>query len=89
MTAALIMAQAQMICESGEKPVLMLDDLSSELDEEHHVRVLRAGLELGVQIWLTGTKLTTSLKTISNDCAMFHVKQGVVTQVKSSQLQTA
>jgi len=85
MTAALIMAQAQMICESGDKPVLMLDDLSSELDEEHHARVLRAGLELGVQIWLTGTKLTTSPKTISNDCAMFHVKHGVVTQVKTSQ----
>ena len=35
-----------MICESGEKPVLMLDDLSSELDETHLAKVLKAGIDL-------------------------------------------
>lgn len=78
MTAALIMAQAQMICQSGEKPVLMLDDLASELDETHLAKVLLAGLELGVQILLTGTVLAPAVKACKSPYTVFHVKQGNV-----------
>ena len=78
MTAALIMAQAQMICESGEKPVLMLDDPSSELDETHLGKVLKAGMELGVQMLLTGTVLSPVIKTCESQYKVFHVKQGSV-----------
>ena len=78
MTAALIMAQAQMICESGEKPILMLDDLSSELDEIHLGKVLGAGLELGVQILLTGTILAPGIKSCESQYKVFHVKHGNV-----------
>ena len=41
MTAAMIMAQAQLICDSGERPILLLDDLSSELDGDHLTKVLQ------------------------------------------------
>jgi len=78
MTAAMIMAQAQLISESGEKPILMLDDLSSELDAEHLERVLAAGLELGVQIWLTGTVLAPAVKACEAACTVFHVEHGKV-----------
>jgi DNA replication and repair protein RecF len=78
MTAAMIMAQAQLICESGEKPILMLDDLSSEFDEDHLVKVLHAGLELGVQIWLTGTELVPAIKSCGGSHKVFHVEQGSV-----------
>jgi DNA replication and repair protein RecF len=78
MTAAMIMAQAQLICESGEKPVLMLDDLSSEFDEEHLGRVLRAGLELGTQIWVTGTQLAPAIKACDSSYTLFHVEHGSV-----------
>jgi DNA replication and repair protein RecF len=78
MTAAMIMAQAQLICESGEKPILMLDDLSSELDENHLAKVLRAGLQLGVQIWLTGTELVPAIKACESSYTVFHVEQGDV-----------
>ena len=61
MTAALILAQAQLISESGERPVLMLDDLSSEFDEVHLGKVLAAGLDLGAQILLTGTDMAPSI----------------------------
>lgn len=81
MTAAMIMAQAELICESGEKPILMLDDLASELDEEHQQRVLRAGIDLGVQIWLTGTTLTPTLKACDSNYTVFHVEHGVVATV--------
>jgi len=87
MTAAMILAQAQMICVSGERPVMLLDDLSSELDETHLTRVLQVGLGLGVQIWLTGTKLSPAIKAsgITNgfDYAMFHVEHGKVSRINA------
>ena len=73
------MSQAQMICEAGEKPILMLDDLSSEFDEKHLGKVLRAGLELGTQILLTGTVLPPAIKTCKSHFTVFHVKHGSVT----------
>ena len=78
MTAALIMAQAQMICESGEKPVLMLDDPSSELDETHLGKVLKAGIELDLQILLTGTVLAPVIEACESQYTVFHVKHGSV-----------
>ncbi len=78
MTAAMIMSQAQLICESGEKPILMLDDLSSEFDEDHLGKVLHAGLQLGVQIWLTGTELVPAIKSCGGSHKVFHVEHGSV-----------
>jgi len=87
LTAAMIMAQAKMICDSGDPPVLLLDDLSSELDEEHLIRVLGAGLELGVQIWLTSTEVPDAIRTgkvaEGVGCAMFHVEHGRVAHKRS------
>jgi DNA replication and repair protein RecF len=80
LTAAMIIAQAQMICESGEKPILMLDDLSSEFDEAHLGRVLRAGIELDVQVWLTGTELAPAVKACDNGYTVFHVEHGEVSR---------
>jgi DNA replication and repair protein RecF len=82
MTAAMIMAQAQLICDSGEKPILMLDDLSSEFDEAHLGRVLGAGLDLGVQIWLTGTQLVPAVKACESCYTVFHVEHGRVSRAK-------
>jgi DNA replication and repair protein RecF len=79
LTAALLMAQAQLICESGDKPLLLLDDLASELDEEHLVKVLTAGLELGVQIWLTGIDLPHAVQNCGVSYTVFHVEHGQVT----------
>jgi len=81
MTAALIMAQAQMICRSGENPILMLDDIASEFDEAHLEKVLRAGLALGVQILLTGTALAPAIKACGSPYTVFHVKQGNVSTI--------
>jgi DNA replication and repair protein RecF len=83
MTAAMIMAQAQLICDSGEKPIMMLDDLSSELDGKHLTRVLRAGLEMGVQIWLTGTEFLPAITACEASYAVFHVEHGKVSKESS------
>ncbi|MCW8925986.1 MAG: DNA replication/repair protein RecF [Xanthomonadales bacterium] len=79
MTAALILSQAHMMCEMGETPILMLDDLFSEFDPAHLERVLEAGLDLGVQLWLTGTRATPAITNFGSSCTMFHVEHGQVT----------
>ena len=79
LTAAMIIAQAQMISESGETPILMLDDISSELDEAHLAKVLKAGLTLGAQILITGTVLAPPIKSCEGSNKVFHVKHGSVT----------
>lgn len=79
LTAAMVIAQAQMISESGETPILMLDDISSELDETHLRQVLKAGEGLGAQILLTGTVLAPPIKSCEGSYKVFHVKHGSVT----------
>ena len=78
MTAALVLAQAHTMCASGEKPLLMLDDLFSEFDRPHLERVLEAGMELDVQVWLTGTWAPSVIKDCNGSCTMFHVEHGRV-----------
>jgi len=81
MTAALIMAQARMISEHGELPVLMLDDLASELDEAHLARVLSVGLDLGAQILLTGTEMVPAIRSCKSPYTVFHVKHGRISML--------
>lgn len=80
LTAALLIAQAKMICSSGDMPVLLLDDVASELDESHLSKVLAAGKGLGVQIWLTGTEMPSVILTSGLDHTVFHVEQGCVSK---------
>ncbi len=62
----------------GEWPVLLLDDLASELDLEHQARVLNWVVESGIQAWLTGTEPPAALVQHAFACKMFHVEQGKV-----------
>ena len=79
LTAALLMAQAKMICASGDRPVLLLDDVASELDESHLSKVLAAGKDLDVQIWLTGTELPLAIANSGLGYTVFHVEHGQIT----------
>ena len=83
MTAALIIAQASTICATGEKPVLLLDDLFSEFDDEHLARVLASAMELGVQVWLTGTRAGPAIEVFKGAYSMFHVEHGKVIEVSA------
>ena len=78
LTAALLMAQAKMICASGDKPVLLLDDVASELDESHLGKILAAAKALDVQIWLTGTSMPAAVVSSGLPYSVFHVEQGCI-----------
>ncbi|MEJ7746406.1 MAG: DNA replication/repair protein RecF [Luteimonas sp.] len=69
----------------GEWPVILLDDLGSELDQAHQSRVLRY-LQAGqAQVFLTGTEAPAALLPLAPDSMLFHVEHGRVQQVASHQ----
>lgn len=77
---ACVLAQAELFAaQTGEWPVVCLDDLASELDEAHQrtlVDVLAAG---SAQVLVTGTALPDALGELPH--RMFHVEQGQVTRL--------
>jgi DNA replication and repair protein RecF len=77
LSAALLLAQAGLLSRLGEKPLVLLDDLASEFDENHFNCVLSMALEIGGQTWLTGTRLPE----LSNEHSVFHVERGEVREV--------
>lgn len=80
--AALIclLAQAEHFKEqTGEWPILCLDDLASELDTEHQRRVLGWLDEVEAQVLITGTSALPVLDLPHRQRTLFHVEQGTVT----------
>jgi len=53
----LILAHARLIkAERGAPPILLLDEVAAHLDEERRAALYDILLELGAQVWLTGTE---------------------------------
>ncbi len=80
--AALVMVLAQVEhfrAAKCEWPLLLLDDLASELDAEHLGRVLDWIFAAGIQTWMTGTAVPEQLRDRSESWSLFHVEQGLIT----------
>lgn len=72
---ALCMAQAKLTDNiRREHSLLLLDDISSELDVEHQQLVLNEIAQLPVQAFITSTDITLK----ANHSTVFHVKQGAI-----------
>ena len=80
--AALIMVLAQVEhfhATTAEWPLLLLDDLASELDAEHLGRVVDWLFASGPQAWITGTAVPDALARRDTPWTLFHVEQGLIT----------
>ena len=78
---ALLLAQAAYLAgQDGHWPVLQLDDLASELDRHHQLRVLQALHASGAQVFVTGTESPPVLQQLELPSAWFHVEHGAVTR---------
>jgi DNA replication and repair protein RecF len=75
--ACLLLSQAELLKLSGQKPVILLDDLASEFDERHFKEVLEKALSCASQVWVTGV-LASGL---DGNAAVFHVEHGKVRKV--------
>lgn len=74
---ALVMAQARLYClQAGEWPIMCLDDLSSELDQNHQREVIEQLAKSQAQILLSGTELPQVLDPSTQDLRVFHVEHG-------------
>ncbi len=73
---AAMLAQASLHAElRGEWPVLLFDDLPSELDPSHQKRVFDRLLNLPAQMLLTATTTSEALQTLAPG-RVFHVEHG-------------
>ncbi len=68
------------ILESLRKvsPVVLLDDVESELDEERCLALYDMVLEPDRQVVITGTASHAAIRNRINDFALFHVYEGVI-----------
>ncbi len=77
---ACMLAQAALYAEHhGDWPIVCLDDLASELDQEHQASVVAQLLTARAQILLTGTELPLALR--ETPAHVFHVEQGDLTRL--------
>lgn len=77
LATAMVLAQAQIQCDTGRVPVLLLDDLASEFDQRHLASVMQCADELGAQTWVTG------VDPVPSDLPQqrFHVEHGKAQKV--------
>jgi len=76
---ACMLAQAQLYeADHGEWPIVVLDDLPSELDLAHQRTVVEALVHEPVQIFLTSTEVPRCLIDVAVPFRTFHVEQGRV-----------
>lgn len=73
---ALKLAEIELIKDTtGESPLLLLDDVMSELDTNRQERLLNAVLKEKVQTFITTTSLE-HLKNLPKNLTLFHIKKG-------------
>lgn len=73
---ACMLAQAHLYRDDhAEWPIVLLDDLPSELDLAHQAQVV-ASLNAAAQVFMTGTEFPAVLGERAVPCRTFHVEQG-------------
>ncbi|MBS0569475.1 MAG: DNA replication/repair protein RecF [Proteobacteria bacterium] len=61
---------------AGEWPVVMVDDLGSELDSEHQARVLECLQQGAEQVLVSGVEIPESVRRHPGTVRVFHVEHG-------------
>nr|VFJ72666.1 MAG: DNA replication and repair protein RecF [Candidatus Kentron sp. FW] len=80
---ALVFAQAKYLSEKvGTTPVLLLDELTAELDEQSQDRVFQALMALQVQAFITMVSEQKLDNMVWSEGRMFHVERGIVKKFK-------
>ena len=77
LAAAMLLSQVEILAELGEKPLVLLDDLASEFDQERFESVLSRAIKGGGQVWISGTRNHQP----DVDHKVFHVEHGKVQEM--------
>lgn len=82
LSALLRIVQAQSLASAtGRKPLILIDDLPSELDSQARGRFLALLNDLGAQVIITSTEPSFVDEVADNSKTVFHVEHGKVTKV--------
>lgn len=77
---ALKMAEMDNLHETfGESPLLLLDDMSSELDARRNHNLMEFLTTRDIQVFITTTERSPALLAAAPHCAVFHVEGGNLT----------
>lgn len=63
----------------GESPLLLLDDMSSELDARRNRNLMEFLIARDIQVFVTTTERSPALLDGASQCAVFHVEDGNLT----------
>jgi DNA replication and repair protein RecF len=63
----------------GETPLLLLDDMSSELDATRNCNLMEFLTTKEIQVFITTTERSPALLAVAPQCAVFHVENGNLT----------
>ena len=76
------LAQAGVVdIESLKKPILLLDDLPSELDDQHLSRFIQFIIDRSYQSFITAVDDRIYHNNSHENARMFHVERGKITAV--------
>ena len=79
----MLLSQLKHLVEAeGRGCLILVDDLASELDQEHRERMTQAIIELGQQTIFTALHARQLGEQLGQDVPMFHVEHGVLTRVQ-------
>lgn len=76
--ASLVSAQLEKLKEKGGAPIMLVDDLSAELDQQAAEKMLNLLLANKTQTFVTSIKPPSKQKQLDNNIAVFHVKHGSI-----------
>ena len=76
--AALISAQLEKLKKKGGSPIMLVDDLCAELDQESSERMLSLLLSNNVQTFVSSITMPGWIKQEENNIAVFHVEHGKI-----------
>jgi DNA replication and repair protein RecF len=74
--AALISAQLEKLKKNGGSPIMLVDDLCAELDQESSERMLSLLLSNNIQTFVSSITIPSWIKQEENNIAVFHVEHG-------------
>jgi DNA replication and repair protein RecF len=75
---ALKLAEADVIAELGERPILLLDDVLSELDPAHRLTLLERVRSIGAQLLLTTADAAQIAESSVADLPVASVEPGTI-----------
>ncbi|MDH5648331.1 MAG: DNA replication/repair protein RecF [Gammaproteobacteria bacterium] len=80
---ALCLAQMELLANtSGHRPLLLLDDISAELDQFHGAKLMKKLASLQLQVFATATDVSQVPLKHWPEARVFHVEQGTFLQEK-------